>query len=197
MSRASELQNLAYRMELQYRPEDEWGLMALLRDFRLFKRGFSKKIRHIIHHADSFRSLSLNVFDYSYKVKKGKRVERRRQTVFFLQSKYLSLPEMRMQPENFFHRIGEWLGMQDIDFEEFPEFSDSYLLKGEDEEYIRHTMNEKVLRFFTVEKMWSLEGVGYFMVLYKKNEVVPVREIEKFIDKGLYLHDMFTQSTPH
>lgn len=41
-----------------------------------------------------------------------------------------------MKFENFFYKVGVFLGFDDIDFEEYFKFFENYYLKGEDEEYI-------------------------------------------------------------
>ncbi|MEM7379847.1 MAG: ABC-F family ATP-binding cassette domain-containing protein [Bacteroidota bacterium] len=57
------------------------------------------------------------MFDYSYQRGKNNQKRTYRQTVFFVKSKKLGLPELFMKPESFFNMIGTYLGMQDIDFE--------------------------------------------------------------------------------
>jgi hypothetical protein len=132
----------------------------------------------------------INVFDYRYTVSTGKSSHTFHQSVFFIQSKQLAMPQMLLKPENFFHKIGAWLGMQDIDFEEHPEFSDRYLLQGEDEERIRRTMsNETVMRFFTVEKNWSLESIGFYLVLYQERKLIDPGHFKTLYGKGMKLYE--------
>ena len=95
-----------------------------------------------------------------------------------------------MKPKNFFHKIASFLGMQDIDFEENEDFSRRYLLKGEDEELIRYMMDDQVLRFFTVQKDWSLEGVGYFLIIYKKHKLLNPQSVKHFYNTGLRIYNM-------
>ena len=86
----------------------------------------------------------INVFDYRFTISTGKTSVTKEQTVFFMNSKELGLPDFYMKPEHFLHKIAAFLGFEDIDFEEFPGFSDQYHLKGEDEHYIRAVMGEDV-----------------------------------------------------
>jgi hypothetical protein len=115
--------------------------------------------------------------------------------VFFINSKHLSMPEMLMKPEHFFHRIGSWLGLeQDIDFVEHPVFSNNYLLQGEDEPRVRRTMNhDAIIRFFTVEKEWSLESVGFFMVFYQHERLIQPHEIRHLYQRGMMLFENFKE----
>ena len=135
----------------------------------------------------------MNIFDYRYTVSTGKSSQTFKQTVFFINSKRLAMPEMLMKPEHFFHRLGNWLGLQqDIDFEEHKVFSENYLLQGEDEPQVRSTMDKKeVIRFFTIEKEWHLESVGYFMIFYQHDRLIPPHEIKHLHARGMMLFENF------
>ncbi len=191
VKRREDLKNVAYKLEMDYHPTDEWGLYNLLRDFRLFRRGHHRRITNLLSKKNAMLDLSLNVFDYRFVISAGNSHRRVNQTVFFVESKQLGLPDFLMRPETFFHRIGEYLGMQDIDFEAYPDFSRRYLLKGDNEEHIRASLgNEDFLRFFSIEKNWSLEGCNYFMVFYRRNKILAPAEIEKFVNKGMNIFEM-------
>ncbi len=181
------LQKIASQLDMQFFPEEEWGILPLLRDFKLFRHGSGRSITNVMHKQDAWLETDARIFDYKYTVHAGNSHKTYRQTVFFVQSKRLALPQFWMKPEHFFLKIGQWLGFEDIDFVEHPEFSDQYHLKGYDEEYIRATMNDDVLRFFTIEKDWHLEGINYYMVLYKTDYIMSAREIEQLYHKGLKL----------
>lgn len=184
------LQELASQLEMSYAEKEEWGLIALLKDFKLFRVGGAQKITNILSKKDEWLETETHVFDYQYTVSTGKSSVSFKQTVFFVNSKKLGLPHFWMKPETFFHKIGHFLGIKDINFEAFPQFSDQYYLKGDDEEYIRATMNEKVLHFFTIEKNWNLEGVNYFMIFYCHNTVIPPHLIKDFYKKGTKICEM-------
>lgn len=182
----------AFSLQMDFEEKDEYGMIALLRDFQLFKQGGSKKITNILTKKTGLLEEKISIFDYKYTISTGKSARTFQQTVFFIQSKKLAMPEMLMKPEHFFHRVGQWLGMQDIDFEEHPGFSSNYLLQGEDEARIRRTMgNEHIMRFFTVEKDWTLESIGYFMILYLHDKLIAPDHIKRLYAKGMSLYEQF------
>ena len=195
-SRTQQLRHIASRLGMQFQEREEWGFMNYLLDFQLFRTGRFRRITNILHKKDDWLQTEIYIFDYKYVRGKGKHRKVKRQTVFFIQSKQLALPQFLMKPETFFHRVGEYLGMQDIDFEEYPVFSNHYLLRGEDENFIRATMSEEVLKFFTVEKNWSLEGVNYYLVLYQKNRLLQPKRIKNFYEKGMDLYKMLIYEPP-
>lgn len=189
--RTAHLQRLARELNMSFSETDDWGLMELLNEFKIFKQGRRRKISNILHSVDDFLELNISIFDYEYVVGKNRERNTKRQTVFFFRSRALGLPEMYMKPENVFHRIANYLHLsQDIDFEEFPKFSKQYLLQGEDEEYIRYTMNNEVLTFFTKEKGWTLEAINFFLMFHYNNKLLKPWEIKRLFKKGIKLHEM-------
>lgn len=186
--RAEQLDNIAFQLGMEFNPRDEWGLINYLEDFKLFRRGFAKRISNILHRQDDLLNLNTYIFDYRFTVSTGNSARVIRQTVFFIESRKLGLPIFYMRPENIFHRIGEFLGLQDIDFEEYPVFSDNYLLRGDDESYIRASMDESFLRFFSVEKKWYLEGINYYLLFYRRGRLLKPEQIREFYSKGLEIY---------
>lgn len=186
------MQRLASQWSMLYEPKDDWGLVKKLGDFKLFRTGGRKRITHIIKNRDTMLESAVHLFDYQYTVSTGKSSRTYKQTVFFVDSKQLGLPQFSMKPENFLHWIGDLLGFKDIDFEEYPAFSNNYYLKGEDEALIRHALPDHFLRFFSdnKEKAWYLEGINYYLIFYRFDHLVGPRELKNFYEKGMRLFQM-------
>ena len=191
--RSGQMKDIAKQLGLSYERKDEFGLINLLKDFKLFSRGRQKTITNIIGKKSDLFEIDYRVFDYKYTIQAGKNSRTFRQTVFFVQSKKLGLPQFFMEPERLFRKIGKYLGMEDIDFEAYPQFSDQYWLEGEDEWQIRNAMSDEVLHFFTIEKDWSLEGINYFMVFYKKNTILPTENLASFYERGKHIVKLFSK----
>lgn len=181
------MKELSHKLGAGFDEKDDLGVRHLLGDFNLFRIGGSRKITNLI--SKESEDLKWYVFDYKYIVSTGNSAQQFKQTVFFINSKKLGLPEFLMKPEGFFHRIGKWLGIEDIDFDSFPRFSDNYFLKGEYESFIRETFNNHILRLFCIEKDWWMEGMGYYLIIYKKRKILPPAEIKRFHKKALFLFD--------
>jgi hypothetical protein len=188
--RAEQLDNIAFQLGMEFSARDEWGLINYLEDFKLFRRGFSKRISNILHRQDEMLNLGAYIFDYRFTISAGNSARVIRQTVFFIESRKLELPIFYMRPEHIFHRIGEFLGMQDIDFEEYPVFSGNYVLRGEDEDFIRDSMDDPFLRFFSVENKWYLEGINYYLLFYRRGKLLKPEQIREFYSKGLEIYKL-------
>lgn len=191
--RTEQLRNVAHDLGMDFTPKEEYGMIGLLRDFNLFDKGTKKVITNLMTRTSPLMEDRFHIFDYRYTISTGKTSHTHRQTVMFINSKQLSMPEMLMKPEHFFNKIGNWLGLQqDIDFEEHKQFSDNYLLQGEDEPRIRRTMDqEEIIRFFTVEKDWYLESVGFYLIFYPQGRLLHPNEIKHFSNRGMLLFNNF------
>lgn len=188
--RAEAMAQVAAKLNMSYVAKDEYGTKSLLADFKLFQRGGGKLITNFLHKKEEAFDLDAYIFDYRYIISTGKSAIPITQTVFFIQAKQLELPQFLLKPEHFFHRIGTYLGMQDIDFVSDPEFSDQYLLQGEDEDLIRKRLTPDFRHFFTVEKNWTLEGLNYFLIFYRHKKVLPPEDIYRFYDKGMQIFQL-------
>ncbi|MCB9080869.1 MAG: hypothetical protein H6555_04060 [Lewinellaceae bacterium] len=180
-------QLVANSLDLQFTATDEWGMLPLLKGFELFRKGVNKKITNVMQRKGDMLEYHVRIFDYQYTISSGKTSVTYNQSVFFLESKELGLPEFWMRPEHLFHRIGEWFGRRDIDFEEYPEFSRRYFLTSPDEDYLRASLGDAFLRFFSVEKKWILEGVGYFLIFYQHNNLFEPLQMRQFYEQGTQL----------
>jgi len=194
--RIDEFKACAQTMGWSFKPDDEWGTIKWLLDFKLFRRGRHHKVTPIIIHESDDLGFTC-AFDYIYTISTGKSRITYRQTVYFKYSKALALPHFVMVPEKWYHHIGTYFGMQDIDFVQYPTFSQNYLLKGEDEDYIRyHFDNPDLVRFFDQQGFYSLEGMNYLMILYVHNVVMPKEQILQLINIGNTIHNYLAGKTP-
>jgi len=194
--RTENLKRKAYEMGMDFYEKEPFDIKPLLQDFSLFRRGYAKRVTNVLRKKEELNTSDLRVFDYRYTIGAGNNSRTFRQSVFFLQTKQLALPHFWMKPETFFNRIGDYLGFQkDIDFKAYPEFSDNYLLQGEDEELVRYIMNHGLLRFFSLEKGWYLEGINYYLILYQHNVLFSPNDLEVFSKIGLELYEMLKASS--
>ncbi len=192
-ARTAALRQTATQLGMEFSEKDEWGLRALLRDFELFNKGGRRRATNIMSKTIGLLEEKINIFDYQYTISTGKSSVTHYQTVFFIQSKELGLPEMLIYPENFFHKIGSLFGMQDIDFEEWPEFSRKFLVQG-DEWGVRRLMSEELTKFFLVEKRWCLESLGFYLVFYRRKALVKPKSIKVLFNKGMRLYEHLMES---
>ena len=186
-SREGQLRAIAHRLGMDFIEQEEYSVTREVSDFELFRKGRNKLASNIMHKQDEWMENNIKIFDYQFET--GHRNERRTvaQTVFLIKSKDLGLPQFLMKPESIWHKITSYFGAQDIDFERFPKFSGNYLLQGEDEEYIRYKMSNEVLHFFSKERGWHMEGVNYYLILYKENHRLKANSVAQLYERGMGL----------
>ncbi|MEK7257561.1 MAG: hypothetical protein AAB316_22590 [Bacteroidota bacterium] len=194
--RTEALRSIAFNLGMEFCEKDEYGLRSLLKDFKLFDQGHSKRVYNLMEKSSGYLEEKFHIMDYKYTISANNSSKTYRQTVFFINSKRLALPQMLLKPESFFNKVGAWFGMQDIDFVEHPVFSEKYLLQGEDEARIRRSLPEEVIRFFTVEQDWCLECLGYFMILYRQDSLAAPGYVEMLYKKGLSLYEHLKSQEP-
>lgn len=190
-NRAQAIHHHGKALKMAYSGQDEFGLIGFLKDFKLFKRGRRGKITHLLSDRRDLESQKF-IFDYEYIRSRNNHRKQYRQTVLFLNSKHLGLPQFSMAPEQLWHKLAGWLRLKsDIDFNSHNEFSDNYFLEGEDEEIIRYIFSEELLHFFSLNKNWHLEGLNYYLILYSHNERFHPDIIPGFYNMGIKLHELF------
>ncbi len=196
--RSRNLVELGRRLGFSFSEVDDFGLLNQINEFKLFGEGSDRKIERVLRHQHGLMDFDIAIFDYSYARWSGANGEydkRIHQTVFFIQSQQLGLPEMYLRPETLLHKIGELIGFHDIDFVRFPKFSGQYRLTGDDEEYIRHHFNEDVLNYFTINKGWTVEGLGFYLLVYRKGQLIPGAQIEELYRQGQEVFQLLTTSS--
>lgn len=171
-SRSNALRKISYDLQMEFTAKPALTDIKLLSTFRLFKQGHSKKISNHFQLIDPMLDSKEQIFDYQYTIQAGNTPVRKNQTVLFIQSRKLELPEFYLRPESWMDRLGRYLGWEDIDFVNHPDFSRKYFLKGEIEELIRDLFNDDVLHYFTLKDGWHLEGIGFFLILYRENKLL-------------------------
>lgn len=190
--RTAALKRLALDLGMEFEENDAMHDLALLRHFRCYRQtNRSRKVFHVLKKKHALLDHVLQVFDLRWTVSTGKSSRTFYQTMFFIRSQSLALPDFYLRPEHFLHRIGAWLGMQDIDFVEYPEFSHHNVLKGEDEDLVRQlVVKPQLAGMFRLNREWFVEGLGYYLVLYKQRRLLTPEEIKDLITRGVELYQM-------
>lgn len=152
--RVEAMRQAALAMGFQFAERDD---SVIDRPFPAFDRGHSRKATSVMRGQTGGRPVVL--FDHAYTVSTGKNSTTYRQTVALFDD-VPGLPEFSLGPEHFFHKIATALGYQDIDFDEHPEFSKHYLLRGKDEAAVREVFNPDLLAFLAGERGWTVQSAG-------------------------------------
>jgi hypothetical protein len=187
--RIEQMRFVAEQMGFSYRAEGEPGLQERLGPFHLFSKGHSRKIQNVLRR--EIHDIAVTLFEYRYRTNSGKHTQTHRQTVLLFETARLQLPLFSLRPQGILHRIAGRFGYQDINFEDHPFFSESYLLRGHEEAQIRSLFSEESLCYFTRHEGLCVEGDGQRLVFYQRGQLVEPGWLEGFLEQGLDVLDLF------
>jgi hypothetical protein len=179
------MQGAAAQLGWTFAPEAPWNFIAGLDRFALFNTGHSKQIKNMMYGEAS--GIKAAVFDYIYTTGSGKNSSTHYQSVVYLEPANLRVPFFSLRPENFLHKIITVFGYQDIDFGQRPEFSRSYILRGQDEPAIRQAFNDRLLSFYESYGGTCTDAGGNQLMLFRAGYRFEPHEIQSYIALALNL----------
>lgn len=124
-------------------------------------------------------------FDYRYTTGSGKNSHTWHQSVALFPGGAPGLPDFALAPENFFHKIGQVFGYQDVDFDASPEFSSHYLLRGPDETAIRSSFSADALAFLAEQRGWNVEVRSGHIGIYRSSRRCKPEEAPAYLAESL------------
>ncbi len=181
-ARTEALQQASIAAGLTFEATGDVDQMRALGDLPLLRQGHSKRIRNGMSGRQGASEVKL--FDYQYTTGGGEHSHPWRQTVALYPGGGRSLPEFVLAPEHLFHKIGQLLGYQDIDFESNPGFSSRYLLRGRDETAIRAAFRPETLAFLEQEQGWTVEVHAGTVAIYRAGKRVKPEELGTFLQES-------------
>ena len=198
--RTESLGNVAAELGLEFSATQDEVLLKKLQDLPFFNLGKNRAMSNVMCAETDFANLA--VFDYSFSKGRGEHISNSSHTVFAMISETLSLPVFSLRPEQFSDKIKELLGSQDIDFDDHPKFSKSYVLQGENEEAIRSFFDYQLLEIFAQRKGVFLESApGVFICLLPQHVMTQdfirgaqkkPEQIRELMKEGHLLYTAFT-----
>ncbi len=167
---------VAKALGYSFRETDEKLKTAFKKTSIYRSRGSS--IRNVI----TVREEGANADVFEFRFSRGTEESRRvyDQTVYRLRltDSSTKFPEFLLEPHDFLDSIAKWFGGQSIEFKSFPEFSDRYRLRGENEKMIRYLFNDELVRLLLKRREGLfLEVVGDSMYMYREDhQAKPTKE---------------------
>jgi hypothetical protein len=187
--RTEDLKQVAQDLGFEFWPQGDAALFKSLNRFHLFSLGYSNRLWNLLR--GKANDLEVNIFDYRYVTGAGKHKHALTQSVVCFRFTGSGLPTFSLRPENVWHKIGSWLGYQDIDFGSHPSFSSHYLLRGGDENAIRALFTDPMLTFYEQHPGLSTEGSGNLLLFYRNAGKVGPQGVRAFMEEGFKVLSQF------
>ena len=103
-------------------------------------------------------------------------------------------PKFTLEKEEFFDKLMELSGFDDIDFKNHPEFSNRFLLKGQNELEVRDFFNDHLISFIENDPYYHIESNGSSLIIYRfdmaKNAII----VNKLIEYGKNFVKILTEN---
>jgi hypothetical protein len=183
--RTEALRQVAAQLRWNFAEQPPLNMIPNCENFGLFNSGHSKRIRNLMYGEVS--GIKAGIFDYIYVTGSGKSSQTHYQTVVYLEPGNLRVPYFSLRPENFMHKLISAFGYQDIDFAQRPEFSQNYLLRGQDEPAIRQVFNDRLLTFYENYGGISTDAGGNQLLLFRSGYQFQSHEFQNYIALALHL----------
>jgi len=186
--RLESLGEIARAHDLQLGADEDGAHRAHVEGFKLGNVGRSRRLKNVI--SGAWAGEDIMFCDYRYKTRHGKNSRRHSLSILFL-SLERPCPDLSMGPEGVASKIFQAFGAKDINFLTHPEFSKSFILRGDDEDAIRERFDFDLLEFFEGWGGVSLEVSRGELAYYRYNRRCKPELLEAFIEEGLALKAAF------
>jgi hypothetical protein len=124
-------------------------------------------------------------------------IERRLQTVLWVQAAGRPLPDFDLSPtRESLRRVAQRFGLLPVFIDGRADFRDRYLLFGRDTEAVRPVFTPAVLDALVADPGWFIEGRGNQCLLYRVKERVAPEAMGAFLDRGLGLIETLLGAAP-
>ncbi len=123
--------------------------------------------------SDVFLSRGLRLSDQNHKI-----------SVCLVTVLDVPLPDFNLHQEHLIDKVWQSIGHQDINFADFPLFSQSYLLNGKEEVKIRNLFTESTIRFLEEHLSFevNIEALNNRLLIYRSRSLLQKNEVEDFIE---------------
>ncbi|HYV00793.1 MAG TPA: hypothetical protein VEM93_00400 [Actinomycetota bacterium] len=185
--RREELARMATQLGFQYAAEDPFGLLGL--PFGLLKMGDGRGCENVMWGA--WQDIQLREFDYWYYDESTDSEGHRTKTYHRFSCVVSELPftssSLSLTRENFFTRLADHLGFQDINFES-EEFNRRYQVKSKDKKFANDLIDARMMQWLLGRNEgWSFELSGPYVLCHHKRlrplELMPLLgEMKEFRD---------------
>ena len=151
----------------------------------LFNQGHARRASNVV--SGRLKGYDLRAFDYQYKTTSGTGKNRSEQTHSFtcliLQSP-ISFQNLWIRPESFLDRVGEFFGVDDIDFES-EEFSRRFHVKCRDKKFAYDVLHARAMELLLECGKIYIEAQGHDLLFYYNGSKRVPDDVEPMIRRAL------------
>ena len=196
--RQKRLRNLATEKGYQYNSKIDWNTIYL-KKFHFFEIRPIERKYNCLTGLYKDLEVSWEIADITFNEGQAFTAETFNTTVMVLKLNK-KIPVFTMEKEGvlgkIFDRVMAFTGYKDIDFEMYPDFSNKFLLMGDNESEIRSFFTDDIIRFFENNHIYHLESNGEALIIFDKIKLARTDETTAFIKYGKELSTLLNTKTP-
>jgi hypothetical protein len=158
--------------------------------FKLLLKGKNEEVNKLMYKKDN--NLDVFIFEYQYQgafdglSEHGMTFSKQKAIYFELNgSQNISF---NLHPEGLIEKAKQSFLSNDIDFDDYPVFSKSYALYGENEESIRNLFSKPLFEFFEKYKGFSVEHRKGGILIYKNGDT-PNKDLDSLLKDATFIKD--------
>jgi len=190
------LQNLAQEKNYQFASQVNWNT-SYLRNFHFFEIRPIERKSNSIKGVFSDTNVEWEIADVTFNEGASFTAEIFNATVMTLRLNN-EVPEFSMEKEGIFDRIFDRVlalsGYQEIDFKMYSNFSNKFLIMGNNEEKTRAFFSDEIIRFFENHQTYHLESNGEALLIFDKLKLARTDETMALLDYGVELANLLEES---
>lgn len=190
--RSRQFEQAAGELSLLFQAEFPSKYAQELGKYPLFQVGSERRSVNAIT-ADS-GDVRLVIFDYHYATGSGKNKTRYKQTVAWVLSRELEMPDFNLSPESWLSRIGDLLTKSDIDFADDAEFSKKFVLTGSDPAAVASFFNPVRRQALLKIKSPRIEAASHAFIFYRPRHRIAPSDVKTLMSEAFLLYQTFRPS---
>ncbi len=168
------------------------GLDSEYPGLKFFDKGHSRRARNVISGQDDGRSVRL--MDYQYVTGSGKNRTTHNVGVVLLQTDFPVIP-LTIRRENPFDKVGEFFGVDDIDFES-AEFSRKFYVKANDKKWAYDVIHQRTMDYLLAAPKYNV-AFGFQEIAITKSGRFAPDSYEAALEMAHGLYDLIPEYVIH
>lgn len=166
---ADAFRQAASSLGIEYLHTEAGPLRQLVGQVPMFSKGKGHKFRYVMR--ATVADLNVYLARVQYRTGSGKNQSTHTVSVSAFHMTNDLTPNFELRPENsFLHKFASFFGQHDIDFEDDRLFSDSFVLKGDNEVAVRDFFtDERRLHLVEQDPKPTIESFGTWLILLEKS----------------------------
>ncbi|MGB0863274.1 MAG: SulP family inorganic anion transporter [Saprospiraceae bacterium] len=175
--RQRNLKTFAASVNATFRVNRDW-YAEYLNDFHYFEKRPVEYKSNVMRGEFIEKDVTWEICDITFEEGAWQYSEKHKTTAQLVKFPF-EIPVFALEKEQFFDKVMNLVGFQDIDFEEFKVFSDKFLLIGHDEAKVRAFFTTKLVEFLSHEDIYHVESNGEALLIFKEIRIGHSEDVDK------------------